>query len=414
MNIKEKFIELTSNTYPYGYEEELLHFLPKGYEIDEDGNYRFEVGSGSKTIFTCHLDTASKDYKRIEHVFDGKYIRTNKKTILGADDKAGMTILLYMIENEVPGLYYFFIGEEVGCIGSTAASKRVEFFSKYNKMISFDRRGTTSIITHQSSKRTCSDSFADSLSKEYNKLKMKLKKDDTGVYTDSAEFTSIIPECTNISVGYYNEHTHDEHQDIEFLERLAKASVLIDWESLSIKRDPNKTEWKSYGYDNYSGFNHWNGYSEDYYPKRGRSRGKKKNKNKNRNSHNSYNNYNNNKAFSDEDFYGSRYKEKSQTFYSHGGKRIYFNDLDNDITDSHEIYNSKNNVIDTHYLTIDELSCINSKSDYYKAIKNVILDDKLSYREFKIIKEQCLNMSDEDDLNFAKEMELSFVSVDNV
>ena len=63
------------------------------------------------------------------------------------------------------------------------------------------------------------------------------------------------------------------------MERLAKASVLIDWESLSIKRDPNKTEWKSYGYDNYSGFNHWNGYSEDYYPKRGRSRGKKKNKN---------------------------------------------------------------------------------------------------------------------------------------
>ena len=45
---------------------------------------------------------------------------SKRKTILGADDKAGMVILLYMIEKKIPGLYYFFIGEEVGCIGSNA------------------------------------------------------------------------------------------------------------------------------------------------------------------------------------------------------------------------------------------------------------------------------------------------------
>jgi hypothetical protein len=38
-----------------------------------------------------------------------------------------------------------------------------------------------------------------------------------------AEFTGIISECTNISVGYYKEHTHAEHQDIEHLIRLGKS-----------------------------------------------------------------------------------------------------------------------------------------------------------------------------------------------
>ncbi len=30
--------------------------------------------------------------------------------------------------------------------------------------------------------------------------------EDTGVLTDSAQFMGIVPECTNISVGYYDEH----------------------------------------------------------------------------------------------------------------------------------------------------------------------------------------------------------------
>ncbi len=249
MNIKETFLQLTSKTYPHGTENAVEAFLPKGFFKDKKGNCYLKIGE-SRTAFTCHMDTACKIQEKVIHEFDGKYIKTDGCTILGADDKAGMTILLYMIENKVPGLYCFFIGEEVGCIGSSFASDD-PMFLEYDKMISFDRRGTGSVITFQSSSRCCSDQFADTLAAQLNGLGMSYKKDDTGVYTDSAEFTSVIPECTNLSVGYYSEHTTNEKQDIEHLENLARACVKVNWEALPVERDKTKKERKTYSWSNF-------------------------------------------------------------------------------------------------------------------------------------------------------------------
>jgi len=222
--------------------------LPKDIKRDKHGNFYYQIGK-SKTIFACHLDTVSKKYEEVTHVIEGNIIKTNGKTILGADDKAGVCVLLYLIEQKIAGTYVFFIGEEVGCIGSkAAASKDKDFYSKYDKIISFDRKATCSIITHQSWERCCSNEFANALSKEFIDLGLELKPDDTGVGTDSAQFTGIIPECTNISVGYYKEHTHEESQDIDFLEKLCMACALIDWENLPVKRNPQIKEYKEYNY----------------------------------------------------------------------------------------------------------------------------------------------------------------------
>jgi hypothetical protein len=257
MNIKETFLQLTSKTYPHGTESAVETFLPKGFFKDKKDNCYLKIGE-SRTAFTCHMDTACKTQEKVIHTFEDKYIKTDGCTILGADDKAGMTILLYMIKNNVPGLYCFFIGEEVGCIGSSFASDDKMFLS-YDKMISFDRRGTGSVITYQSSSRCCSDVFADALADQLNNLGMSYKKDDTGVYTDSAEFTFVIPECTNLSVGYYSEHTSNEKQDIEHLENLAKACIKVDWESLPVARDKSKPERKTYNFGNINYSDNYNG-----------------------------------------------------------------------------------------------------------------------------------------------------------
>jgi len=235
MDIKEKFLELTKSTYPYGTEHLLKEFLPINIEEDKYGNFFIKIGESS-TMFTCHLDTASRNKEKVNHIIDGKYIRTDKSTILGADDKAGMTILLYMIENNVPGLYYFFCGEEVGCVGSNYASKLD--FSTYNKCVSFDRRAYHSVITHQFGERCCSDFFAEVLSQRLNKHgNFKYEPDPTGIITDSASFMYNIKECTNISVGYFKEHTVNEYQDINFLTQLCKTVIKIDWETLPIERN---------------------------------------------------------------------------------------------------------------------------------------------------------------------------------
>ena len=267
MNIKEKFLQLTNRTYPHGTEIELFPILFEtvdGLKEDEFGNLFIQIGE-SDVMFTSHLDTATSANTPVNHVFDGSIIKTDGKSILGADDKAGVTVMLYMIKNNIPGLYYFFLGEEVGCIGSkkVATVQKETKIEGINKVISFDRRGTNSIITYQTSKRCCSDNFGKTLAGQLNQADgdFKYEIDPTGVLTDSVQFISIYSECTNISVGYQSEHTFSETQNIEHLEKLAEACLKVDWNSLPVERDPSKTEYMTHGR-----WNDYPGWDDDYYP----------------------------------------------------------------------------------------------------------------------------------------------------
>ena len=65
---------------------------------------------------------------------------------------------------------------------------------------------------------------------------MNFSLDPTGIYTDSASFIDDISECTNISVGYENEHTGKELQNMTFLAKLCEASTKVDWDSLPAVR----------------------------------------------------------------------------------------------------------------------------------------------------------------------------------
>lgn len=252
--IKARFLSLTKRTYPFGTEHE-LDFMSE-YELIEDnfGNYYKYIGE-SNTMFASHLDTACKHVSSVKHVEEDGYIKTNGETILGADCKAGVTIMLEMIDNNIPGLYYFFIGEEVGCKGSKWVSSEMKngYLNEFNikKCISFDRRGTKSIITHQGDLKTASDEFANSLIEEFGKNGLEMEIDRGGFCTDSLQFVDIIPECTNISVGYYDEHRTHEKQDISFLIKMTQACIKINWETLNISRDESIEEYLEYDYSDY-------------------------------------------------------------------------------------------------------------------------------------------------------------------
>ena len=265
MRIRKKFLQLTKYTYPHGTEDFLKSYLPKGIKTDNYGNYYYLIGDRPTTMFTCHLDTACSKQVKVNHVHIQNIIKTDGSSILGADDKAGMVIILNMIENKVPGLYYFFIGEEVGCVGSKKLSQdwiSNEFSYTISKVISFDRKSDCSVITHQWYGRCCSDKFAEELSFRLNSTEqgLKLRPDDTGVLTDSAQFMNIVPECTNISVGYMYEHTNREYQDIDYLQRLCKAVCLIDWETLPVERNLYHVEDEEDFFETDE-----EGYSEEFY-----------------------------------------------------------------------------------------------------------------------------------------------------
>ena len=239
--IIDLFLKLTSKTYPFGTEHLLEKMLPKGTKRDIYGNYYFKIGKNPRVIFASHLDTVSGSYTDVKHVFkeSGQIVTTDGTTTLGADCKAGVTIMLNMIQQGVNGLYYFFVGEEVGCVGSNRVANNIEIFNSknYDKVISFDRRGNESIITYQSKIRSCSDEFANAFIAEVQKKGMEMKFDTKGVRTDSFEFMKTIPECTNISVGYDKEHTFTESQDLEFLTKITNVACDIDWEKLPTKRN---------------------------------------------------------------------------------------------------------------------------------------------------------------------------------
>jgi len=247
MEIRDIFLQLTQKTYPRGTEYQLKEFLPSDAQVDDMGNFTVEIGSGNTHAFTSHLDTYGGGQKDIIHVFDGDLVKTDGNSILGADDKAGVSIMLWLIDLRFPGIYYFFVGEESGCVGSKWASRKHEGLQipGLNKIISLDRRGYNSVITHQTGKRTASDEFSYSLATEINKHGLNYTLDSRGFSTDSLQFSHIYPECCNLSVGYENEHTHREFQNLKHLEKLAYSLSSVDYSKLKVSRDPRTKEYRS-------------------------------------------------------------------------------------------------------------------------------------------------------------------------
>lgn len=249
MNRKEiKFLwnRLTDFTHTYGQENQVIKIITDlvsiPFQKDEYGNYFIKVGN-SNSLFVAHLDNAVKQKLKVTKVHykkdDRHFIKTDGLTILGADDKTGIVIMLNMIEQKVPGLYYFFIGEEVGLVGSLLYHKnKTNIFQNIDRCVAFDRKGYGSIINRMKGSDCCSNEFVDALSSEFRKNGLKFKADPYGVGTDSASFMGIVAECVNLSVGYFNEHTYNEEQDMDYLLDLAEASTKIDWENLPVVRIP--------------------------------------------------------------------------------------------------------------------------------------------------------------------------------
>jgi hypothetical protein len=252
MNIKQMFLNLTQYTVPHGYEDSLRKYLPKGVKRDDFGNYFITIGNNN-TLFTCHLDTVSRKVEKVNHVIEGNIIRTDGTTILGGDNKAGVCVLLNMIEHNIPGTYYFFAGEEPtskngGLYGSKMAlAANPEYFKKFKRAVCFDRKYEGSIVVRQMARFTCSDEFVTALQEQFLEHGLEFKPDETGWYTDTAVFINVIPEVTNLSIGVYKEHSVEEYVDMDYIERISEAALHINWENLPTVRIPKKESTKEEG-----------------------------------------------------------------------------------------------------------------------------------------------------------------------
>jgi len=217
-------------------------------------------------LWSAHVDTMHRDKGTSEGVLtqevwvsdDGMAFVTDKADCLGADDGAGMWLMFNMIARGVAGTYIFHRGEEIGCWGSgEMATTHRAWLAEFTHAIAFDRRGTTSIITHQRGERACSDALGSQLAELFG---LGYVLDPTGVYTDTAEYMDIIPECLNVSIGYDSEHSHFESLDTNHCLALRDAICALDWDNITLvaERDPTKREYRQpTSYPSYGGFNSW-------------------------------------------------------------------------------------------------------------------------------------------------------------
>ena len=100
--------------------------IPLQVEVDKYGNYYKRIGK-APVVWCSHLDTVHTEGGRQKLGYDMDEVgiaEKEKSSCLGADDTAGVWLMVQMILAKTPGLYLFHRDEEGGRKGS-------EFIAKY-------------------------------------------------------------------------------------------------------------------------------------------------------------------------------------------------------------------------------------------------------------------------------------------
>lgn len=225
------------------------------------------------TLFVAHYDTVDRDYSMkgtVPYVLDKatkKYVPDTKATAiperlikeitvkdgiarldlahknnidvgcLGADDGAGLAVMLRLMSKGVIGGYCFTTGEECGGIGADEVLQgATAFLKQYKRSVEVDRRGTSEIVYSQGAGDCASIAFTQWLC---DTLGMGHKPSPNGSYTDVATFAEVIPENVNVASGYTNAHTPNEQVDLVYLDNLATAlgNISVElWEQSPCER----------------------------------------------------------------------------------------------------------------------------------------------------------------------------------
>lgn len=244
--------------------------------IDDEKNINVDNLQAMKDLYRQYLYTPTRAWgePNLDYVWaadhtisekSGKGIR--KACTLGADDKVGCWIMCKLLESGQEGLYVFHVGEECGRLGSKYLAENTPAVVKDVDMcIAFDRAGYADIIDRQSCGPCASTAFVDTFAVELLRASVHANvsrlhgaakwQRDTGSFTDSASYVHLIQECTNLSVGYFNQHGPTEHFDHFWVKEYLMPTLLnVDWSKLAVERtksavNPNITKRYDYSANN--------------------------------------------------------------------------------------------------------------------------------------------------------------------
>lgn len=215
------------------------------------GSYIY-VNNGSNCLLTSHLDTVDthdKDFtglKTQDIAINGSYLSVKDKTkVLGGDDRAGVEIMLRLINDGCRDYDYLFcFDEEIGGVGSSKfADDYSESLNNYGSFISLDRRGDDEVATYGYDNNNLVNVFT-----------VLGYREVMGSFSDCCSLSSESDvACINLSVGYNNEHTSNEIQNLATIDTtynvLNMGEVKTALTKIKYKQESRPTYYRDDWYD---------------------------------------------------------------------------------------------------------------------------------------------------------------------
>ncbi len=218
-HVMEKLIPLTDEISVDGYGNILA-------EVTIGAN---RMGPAFTILLNSHLDVVDEIEPDREILKHGN-VWTSSYGILGADDRAGIGVVLYtlkqlqmmQLQSPVKVKIAFTVKEEVGLCGAKAVSQ--DFLEGVQAAIVVDRRGNGDIVTGTWGTAFCDELFGSMIALIGNLGEEKRWEPTMGGRSDTLIWAQQGIQSVNLSVGYQNEHTSEEELNID--DAFATANLL--------------------------------------------------------------------------------------------------------------------------------------------------------------------------------------------
>ena len=270
----EQLKTLMTTVTPSRNEDEVRQYLTtvltdkygkKNVWVDSYGNLFAETiigsGKGATVTLSAHMDSVN-NYGKVHTLIDNNGIISAKDGICGADDKAGIAIVLEVLRN-IPESFdgkikvAFFVEEEIGCVGSSNAStnESKQWLADSDLAIVVDRRGNRDIVVGNFSEVFCSTPVGKFFEEASAMQDMDWKCVEGGI-SDTATFAELNVNAVNLSAGYRNEHTKNEwvsvHDMYDTVKLIVQSLAIVNHHVDTFGDVPEENEWiqgwKSYSY----------------------------------------------------------------------------------------------------------------------------------------------------------------------
>lgn len=257
-----------------GFEGEIIAFIYRYISTNvpearidmdyETGN--MYITKGESDTYPCvvaHLDQVQKEYPgdftavETRHIIFGYSPSTKKHVSPGCDDKNGIWIALKLLKRFPVIKCAFFVGEEIGCIGSEHA--RMDFFKDTRFVLQGDRRGSSDLIVSIFND-LCSEEFLEDINFQvFGYAITDGLSTDVGTLKDNGLGVS----CINASCGYYNPHDpYNEYTVKKDLVNCLRFFEYIIEHCTKVYHHTSELICGSYG--GYCSFGYWDEYDELY------------------------------------------------------------------------------------------------------------------------------------------------------